>query len=98
MPEPFTIISMIGISFAVGKLIKSVSGEVKYQIVDKNKNQVKNYFMVDIENVNEESCTICLDKPDNCIQLKCGHIFHKKCIKKWISKNKTCPNCRKILF
>ena len=26
--------------------------------------------------------------------LICNHMFHDKCIRKWLSKNKTCPVCR----
>ena len=100
MPEPFTIVSIVGISIAIGKLVKSVGSEIKYQVVDKNKSkgQIKEYYMVDIKNINHEACTICLEEPDECIQLKCGHIFHKECINKWLPKNKTCPNCRKIMI
>ena len=54
--------------------------------------------MVDIDNINQECCTICLDKPDKAIQLKCGHVFHKECIHKWLPKNKTCPNCRELII
>lgn len=24
----------------------------------------------------------------------CGHIFHRRCIEKWLADVKTCPNCR----
>mgnify|MGYP001262449545 CR=1 FL=1 len=26
--------------------------------------------------------------------LKCGHIYHTKCIKEWKNKSMTCPMCR----
>ena len=44
----------------------------------------------------EEDCSICLINYKNASILKllpCGHIFHKKCIKKWLVKNDKCPNC-----
>ena len=51
-------------------------------------------------------CSICHDdillKSDDDIlfninighKLPCDHIFHYKCIKKWIEKKETCPYCR----
>lgn len=45
----------------------------------------------------ENDCHICLDKLlNNCnIILKCNHIFHKECLKEWLTKNSTkCPMCR----
>ena len=45
-------------------------------------------------------CSICLDNiilsniSDNII-LDCQHIFHKKCVNKWLKISKTCPLCRK---
>ena len=39
-------------------------------------------------------CTICLEPCLNGVEIECGHKFHKKCIEKWTSLNKTCPNCR----
>jgi len=46
----------------------------------------------------KSSCPICLDKfKDNEFkrELKCKHIYHKKCIDKWIKHKNTCPICRK---
>ena len=40
-------------------------------------------------------CVICLSDIDKDYYLKCGHIFHKECIKIWLSKNSTCPICKK---
>lgn len=44
------------------------------------------------------TCSICLcDVHDNTATLSCGHIYCKECIKSWIVKNQSCPNCRKKL-
>lgn len=42
-------------------------------------------------------CAICLEdlKPRNvCRQTQCNHVFHAKCIEKWLKKNAICPVCR----
>jgi hypothetical protein len=40
-------------------------------------------------------CDICCEIIDNENKLKCGHIFHKKCIDEWIHHSNTCPLCRR---
>lgn len=30
--------------------------------------------------------------------LSCGHMFHAKCIQKWIKYKRSCPICRCIVF
>ncbi|CAH2095070.1 unnamed protein product [Euphydryas editha] len=42
-------------------------------------------------------CTICsdlLNQAENIYATKCGHIFHFNCLSQWISRSKTCPQCR----
>ncbi|KAG8367676.1 hypothetical protein BUALT_Bualt16G0097700 [Buddleja alternifolia] len=43
-------------------------------------------------------CAICLDlfqDGDNCRKLMgCKHLFHSKCVDRWIKKKPTCPVCR----
>ena len=41
-----------------------------------------------------ENCVICLSNLFDIVVLPCGHIFHKKCIKKWLSFSSNCPICR----
>ena len=47
-----------------------------------------------------EECPICLeifgelDEDSLLCSLKCGHSYHKKCVKDWLSKDNSCPNCR----
>jgi hypothetical protein len=46
-----------------------------------------------------EHCSICFescnDNQQACCQLECKHKFHTSCIFKWMSKNNSCPLCRK---
>jgi hypothetical protein len=48
---------------------------------------------------NKQTCSICFDdfeENDDVSILKCNHLFHYKCINKWLMENKTtCPICRK---
>ena len=49
---------------------------------------------------NDKECSICLEKANHIthggmmpVALKCHHVFHYDCIKKWYENKKTCPNC-----
>jgi hypothetical protein len=99
MPEPFTVLALTAVTINVGKIIYGLGSEVKYQKkIRKKQINLKKLCMVNIKNINHENCTICLEEPEDCSQLKCGHIYHKECINEWFKKKKTCPNCRKIMF
>ena len=44
-----------------------------------------------------QTCSICLDDlltEEGVVEVKCGHIFHAACIKDWMRKDKSCPNCK----
>ena len=47
-------------------------------------------------------CSVCLDDlnfaEDRISVTKCGHIFHKRCLNRWTSRNHTCPECRKRVY
>ena len=46
----------------------------------------------------KDECPICLEVlGTKYIQLECNHYFHKKCIKKWFKKDRSCPQCRHIV-
>ena len=45
----------------------------------------------------EENCSICLEKfkgTDIIKEFSCTHIFHKKCLLKWLEKSNNCPLCK----
>ncbi|XVE49646.1 hypothetical protein DITRI_Ditri01bG0098400 [Diplodiscus trichospermus] len=51
----------------------------------------------------DEVCSICLvelEKEDVVCQLqKCGHVFHMKCVEKWLERDQfSCPLCRSFVF
>ena len=51
-----------------------------------------------INNNEIKICTICLDNykiADKIIYLPCFHLYHSKCIKKWLECSKICPLCKK---
>ena len=43
------------------------------------------------------TCTICLDDitKDYFCYKKCKHMYHAKCLKTWLTIERSCPNCRK---
>ena len=46
-------------------------------------------------------CSICADKykeGEYKRELCCSHVFHKKCIDKWLQNNNSCPMCRKNII
>ena len=46
----------------------------------------------------QELCSICcvdFDAGEPIRRLKCQHIYHPECIMQWLSRNRTCPVCRR---
>ncbi|KAH8075924.1 ubiquitin-protein transferase [Aureococcus anophagefferens] len=45
----------------------------------------------------DNECCICLDEfedEERIKKLRCGHLFHLNCIKKWLLADMRCPTCR----
>lgn len=67
-----------------------ITGEHNFR--DKTSKHMKFFFIHKI--FTEDKCGICFDKNNDKYVLRCGHIFHNKCIETWISQSKqTCPLC-----
>jgi hypothetical protein len=50
-------------------------------------------------------CLVCLDVEQEeekeiveIVRTKCGHVFHSKCLAKWVPHNTTCPMCRQSII
>jgi len=62
--------------------------------------KIKTVDSNDEENLLNE-CPICIEKykkHEKIIILKCDHNFHEKCIKEWLNKKNSCPNCRENIY
>lgn len=46
----------------------------------------------------EDTCAICMNPLFDVEMLCCGHMFHKRCIARWIKYKSTCPICRCIVY
>jgi hypothetical protein len=42
-------------------------------------------------------CCICMRRKKTKIKLKCGHVFHRKCIDEWARWKPVCPVCKDAL-
>lgn len=42
----------------------------------------------------DNTCIICLEDIKQAKRLKCGHIFHLNCLRRWLETNVQCPTCR----
>ena len=50
-----------------------------------------------------DTCVICFDfyeknKRNRCFLLKCGHIFHERCLTEWVKVESKCPLCQSRVF
>ena len=62
-----------------------------------NESKINDESFVKNENKN---CAICLDDykiGDKITYLPCFHLYHSKCIKKWLKCSKKCPLCKKVV-
>ena len=70
----------------------------KIKIKLKKEKMSKKYFVKnDKDEFEEPNCCICLSGMkigENVTKLKCGHIFHFKCLDKWVENKDACPFCR----
>jgi RING-finger-containing ubiquitin ligase len=60
---------------------------------DVSKNNTMEEFLEKTWNDAENTCTICLEPNIDQIT-QCKHVFHKDCLKQWLTQHKSCPTCR----
>ena len=80
---------------SVCDICKRIDQYIVNKKIDKN---LKEYLDKDILRKQLADCSICLEtykETDKLVQLNCNHIFHKDCIKTWVSlPSNNCPLCR----
>ena len=66
--------------------------------VTMDKEDIDNLTILKYNDIEPVSCSICLgdvEKDNEYYKIKCNHIFHKKCLEKWLEEyNYLCPVCR----
>ena len=94
-------------SVAITAIITGVSGFISILlailkcVLEKKKlknlgNKLNKYSYTLLDD-NDFECSICLvGSNTNLIKLTCDHVFHKKCMVKWLEIGKACPLCRNI--
>lgn len=63
-------------------------------IIEKNSESVK------FHGEKGERCVLCMEdfnQGDHCLKLKCGHIFHKSEVERYLFTTRKCPLCRAVL-
>ncbi len=63
------------------------------------KKYINSYFDLKTSDEKKDKCVICLEAHKGSLILKCGHLFHKSCIRKQIfRRDGRCALCRTIIF
>lgn len=71
-------------------------GEIDLMLWIKGKYHPYKDILYCIKLIESEECPICFEQ--KCTKrLKCGHFFHKECIRKWKLTKNSCPVCRKAI-
>jgi hypothetical protein len=77
------------------------NADIKQVIEEKTFNEIKQMKFNELDNIvqeNNNKCSICcsnFDLDDDVKILKCNHIFHTECIKKWLLEySHKCPYCK----
>ena len=83
-------------------LLNNIHSSIVTSLYDKPTDILPKYKKITKCNIGQE-CSICLEqfKENQFVRtLNCKHVYHKKCIDKWINKYKKfhCPTCRKNPF
>ncbi len=86
-------------------LVTDFTKEVmKQNQTDSRRSKIRSLESIKIKKLSSdkvsETCSICIetfenDQPDSyCRELNCKHVFHKRCIDRWLKKSDLCPMCK----
>jgi len=88
-----------------GCIPKELFPKISHIIWETKNDYLRSVFLSEISNEKRKNlilgdsklsddCPICLQPFMNSVVSHCGHLFHKKCIYKWLSFNRNCPMCK----
>lgn len=95
-PDNMTYEELVDLGEAVGTQSRGFPQEL-INLLPTSKCKLGGFF----SRKKSESCVICLmryKRGDRQIRLQCKHVYHSKCITKWLSINRVCPVCQKEVF
>ena len=46
---------------------------------------------------NDDICPICYQEMTEAVVIRCNHVFHKACLKRWLTIQERCPLCHTLL-
>lgn len=81
-----------GLLYEFNTYIADLLGNVEVGISD-----IEKVSQLVDETTSNQECHICLDTIQKPRKLICNHIYCDACITTWLTKNKSCPVCRKDL-
>ena len=82
-------------------IIQQVSANSVHEYLQLVRNQTVCYRLGPKDPHIGEECCICLDEfkyKSKVCRLECCHLFHKKCIEKWLLEKPICPLCKYDIF
>ena len=84
---------------SVKKKISSINKQEEETLTENstinNNEQILKITGEEIESKLEEAKGI-FDSEGICLLVACKHVFHKRCIKKWLKNKNSCPTCREV--
>lgn len=69
---------------------------MKQKHPEKDSKEISNFFDEKLT----DSCSICFDRltKGSALMTKCDHVFHYRCIRRWLNQNHNCPMCKQDVF
>lgn len=101
--SPFLLLILLIILLLVGFCCKNTSDSIqRYFLNKKLVNFIKNHLLRTVitpsNMTTEYNCAVCLGEPEigeEWMTLECGHKYHVSCINEWLTRQNSCPTCRK---
>eukprot|EP00835_Amoeboradix_gromovi_P004579 NODE_365_length_10088_cov_0.583041.p2 type:complete len:123 gc:universal NODE_365_length_10088_cov_0.583041:574-206(-) len=72
------------------------NGSYSSQIYSKHLNAQSMEYIAEKDTYQQGKCMVCLEQfqyHEGIVNLRCNHLFHNLCIKKWIAVKNNCPVC-----